>query len=148
VEKNDTSRINEKKSVEMKQPRDIFNTVNRMISSPLLGRQFAVVHLGGSQHKITEEDVIVVNKLQAETGSRIILNKVLLAGTKYFTLIGRPLLPKELVTVEATVTEQTRTQRIIIFKKKRRKNYKRKRGHRQDITVLRINSITLQPNLK
>ncbi|XP_062506665.1 large ribosomal subunit protein bL21m-like [Corticium candelabrum] len=122
--------------------------VNRMIGDHSFGRPFAVVHLGGTQHKITAEDTIVVNKLHVEPGARILLNKVLLIGTKHFTLVGQPLVSKDVVSVEATVTEQTRTKRIIVFKKKRRKNYKRTRGHRQDVTVLRINRIDLRPHLK
>ncbi|XP_065843222.1 large ribosomal subunit protein bL21-like [Oscarella lobularis] len=109
-------------------------------------RAFAVVHLAGRQHKITEDDTVAVNKLDVETGAKIRLEKVLLAGTSDLTLIGTPLLSKSLVQVEATVVEQTKSERMLVFKKKRRKNYKRKRGYRQDITVLRINRINLPDN--
>eukprot|EP00118_Oscarella_pearsei_P009413 m.54254 g.54254 ORF g.54254 m.54254 type:complete len:170 (+) comp34341_c0_seq5:11-520(+) len=111
-------------------------------------RIFAVVHLGGRQHKIAEEDTLVVNKLEVETGARIRLEKVLLAGSKDCTYFGTPLLSKSLIQVEATVVEQTKSDRVLVFKKKRRKNYKRKKGHRQDVTVLRINRIDMNTSVE
>ncbi|XP_032234947.2 39S ribosomal protein L21, mitochondrial [Nematostella vectensis] len=110
------------------------------------GKVFAVVHIGGRQFKITVNDTITINRIDAEMGNKIRLEKVLLVGGENFTVIGRPLLERDLVTIFATVIEKTKTAKVIVFKKKRRKGYKRTRGHRQDITVLRINSILLNPS--
>ncbi|EDO38433.1 predicted protein [Nematostella vectensis] len=101
---------------------------------------------GGRQFKITVNDTITINRIDAEMGNKIRLEKVLLVGGENFTVIGRPLLERDLVTIFATVIEKTKTAKVIVFKKKRRKGYKRTRGHRQDITVLRINSILLNPS--
>lgn len=68
-------------------------------------------------------------------------------GGENFSVIGTPLLVRDLSKIEATVVEKTKSPKVIVFKKKRRKGYKRTQGHRQDITVLRINSIHLQPSL-
>ena len=103
---------------------------------------FAVVHVGGHQYKVTIGDIIVTEKLEAAVASTIILNKVLLLGTKTFTRIGSPLLDD--VTVHAVVEEQTKTEKTIIFKKRRRKHYRRLRGHRQPVTTLRITDILFQ----
>lgn len=104
---------------------------------------FAVVQISGRQFKITPNDLIVVNQIPADVGDEIYLEKVLLAGSEDVTLIGTPLLSAELIRIKATVTEHTKTAKVIVFKKKRRKNYKRKHGHRQPVSVLRINSINI-----
>lgn len=109
---------------------------------------FAVVHISGRQFKITSNDLIVVNQIEADIGDEIYLEKVLLAGSEDITLIGRPMLSEELIRIKATVTEHTKTAKVIVFKKKRRKNYKRKYGHRQPISVLRINSIDINTQSK
>jgi len=97
---------------------------------------FAVIKTGGKQYRVASGDVIKVEKLEAEAGSTVTLDQVLMAGDK----IGTPLVAG--VTVSAEVVAQDRGPKIIIFKKKRRQNYRRKNGHRQDITVLRITDIT------
>lgn len=96
---------------------------------------FAVIKTGGKQYKVAMDDVIVVEKLPGEAGSTITLDEVLMVGDK----IGAPVVAGAAVT--ATVVEQTRGDKIIIFKKKRRQTYRRKNGHRQDLTVLRITDI-------
>jgi len=103
---------------------------------------FAIVHLCGTQYKLHPGDVIVTQKLLAEVGEEIILDKVLLVGTKNWTAIGTPLLP--LAKVFAIVEEQTLSEKVIIFKKKRRKNYRRLKGHRQQITTLRITDVSIE----
>lgn len=108
---------------------------------------FAVVHLMGRQHKVTTHDLVVVNTLHADLGSQIYLDKVLLAGSPDFTLIGRPLLSKEQVRVMATVIEHTRLKKLIVLKQRKR-NHRNRKGHRQDVTVLRINSIELLEDIK
>ena len=97
---------------------------------------FAVIKTGGKQYKVAKNDVVVVERLAGEAGSTITLDQVLMVGEK----IGAPLVAGAAVT--ATVVEQTRGDKVIIFKKKRRQNYRRKNGHRQDLTVLRITDIT------
>ncbi|RDD45726.1 39S ribosomal protein L21, mitochondrial [Trichoplax sp. H2] len=124
---------------------DIIKNVNEEIKN--LPQTYAVVYVGGHQFKITRNDIIVINQIKAEVGSDIILEKVLAAGSKNFTLIGRPLISNKIVKVSATVAEHTKTPKITVFKKKRRKNYKRTKGHRQNVTVLRINDIELRSEL-
>ncbi|XP_065912370.1 large ribosomal subunit protein bL21-like isoform X2 [Dysidea avara] len=104
---------------------------------------FAVVHISGRQFKVTKNDLIVIHRIPAEVGSQIVLEKVLLVASENFSLIGTPLLRKETVKVNATVVEHTRLAKVIIFKKKRRKGYKKKKGHRENVTTLRINDITI-----
>jgi large subunit ribosomal protein L21 len=96
---------------------------------------FAVIKTGGKQYRVTKDDVILVEKLEGEAGSAITLDQVLMVGDK----IGSPIVAGASVT--ATVIEQTKSDKIIVFKKKRRQNYRRKRGHRQQLTVLRITDI-------
>ena len=97
---------------------------------------FAVIKTGGKQYRVASGDVIKVEKLEAEAGSTITLDQVLMVDGK----IGTPLVAD--ATVSAEVIAQDRGPKIIVFKKKRRQNYRRKNGHRQDLTVLRITDIT------
>jgi large subunit ribosomal protein L21 len=101
---------------------------------------FAVIQSGGKQYKVAENDVIKVEKLAAEVGAGIDLGRVLMIGGEGAATIGTPLIDGALVTAE--VLEQTRADKIIVFKKKRRKGYRRRLGHRQDLTVLRITGIS------
>ena len=96
---------------------------------------FAVIKTGGKQYKVAANDVIRVEKLAGEAGETVTLDQVLMVGDK----IGAPTVAGASVT--ATVVEQTRAEKVIIFKKKRRQNYRRKKGHRQELTVLRITNI-------
>lgn len=103
-------------------------------------RSFAVFKLSGTQYKVTIDDVVTTHKIKgAKVGEQLELSEVLLIGTKDETIIGRPLIPNAKVT--ATVEEQTRDKKLLVFKKKKRKGYKKKQGHRSYITVLRINDI-------
>lgn len=98
---------------------------------------FAIVHLSGKQQKVCADDVILTEKLvHASTGDIIRLDKVLLIGTKTSTIIGTPRVQDAFVMAE--VQEQTKAEKIVIFKKKRRKGYQRRRGFRPHITVLKI----------
>ncbi len=101
---------------------------------------FAIIQSGGKQYKVAENDVIKVEKLAAEVGAGIDLDRVLMIGGEGAATIGTPLIDGALVTAE--VLEQTRADKIIVFKKKRRKGYRRTKGHRQDVTVLRITDVT------
>ena len=100
---------------------------------------FAVIKTGGKQYRVAKDDVIAVERLPAEAGEVIALDQVLMLGEGAAATVGRPLVAG--ACVAATVVEQTRGDKIIVFKKKRRQNYRRKRGHRQDLTVLRITDI-------
>ena len=100
---------------------------------------FAVIRTGGKQYRVAKDDVISVERLTAEPGATIELGEVLMIGEGAEVASGTPLLDG--ASVSATVVEQTRAAKIIVFKKKRRHNYRRKKGHRQHETVLRITEI-------
>jgi large subunit ribosomal protein L21 len=100
---------------------------------------YAVVKTGGKQYRVAKDDVIIVEKLAADAGSALELDEVLILDDGKETVVGTPLVDG--ARVAATVLDQTRGDKIIVFKKKRRKDYKRKKGHRQDLTVLRITDI-------
>ena len=98
---------------------------------------FAVVKTGGKQYRVTPGDVIVVEKIIGETGDKVKLDQILMIdeGEKELK-IGSPIVAG--VAVNCIVLDQSRTDKILVFKKKRRQGYKRTKGHRQDQTVLRI----------
>lgn len=98
-------------------------------------KMFAVIKTGGKQYKVAKDDVIQVEKLNAEVGSTVTFDKVLALGEK----IGTPTVAGAKVT--ATVVKQTRDDTVIVFKKKRRQGYRRKNGHRQYITIVKIGDI-------
>ncbi|XP_018532904.2 39S ribosomal protein L21, mitochondrial [Lates calcarifer] len=126
----------------------VVSTVNQRIQRQDFGRLFAVVHFAGRQWKVTDEDLILIeNHIEAECGERIRMEKVLLVGAEDFTLIGRPLLGKELVRVEATVLEKTESSPKVHMRFWRRHRFERKKIIIQPQTVLRINSIELAPRL-
>ena len=100
---------------------------------------YAVLKTGGKQYKVAQNDIIIVEKLAAEAGSTIDLDEVLMIGDGETASVGNPNLDGAKVTAE--VLEQKRGKKVIIFKKKRRQNYRRTRGHRQELTVLRITNI-------
>jgi len=100
---------------------------------------YAVIKTGGKQYKVAKNDVILVEKLPGEAGAAIELDEVLLVGDDNNQTVGAPLVDG--AHVAATVLEQTRGEKIIVFKKKRRQNYRRKAGHRQDLTALKITDI-------
>uniref|UniRef100_A0A8C3J6Q3 Large ribosomal subunit protein bL21m n=1 Tax=Calidris pygmaea TaxID=425635 RepID=A0A8C3J6Q3_9CHAR len=127
---------------------EVVRKVNAMIAAGQYGRLFAVVHFASKQWKITSEDLIMMdNVLEAECGDRIRMEKVLLVGADDFTLIGRPLLGKELVRVEATVIEKTESWPKINMRFWKRHNYQRKKIIVHPQTVLRINTIEIFPSL-
>lgn len=101
---------------------------------------FAVIRTGGKQYRVAKDDVLTVEKLAGEPGAAIELGEVLMVGEGAEVAAGTPLLAG--ASVAATILAQQRGEKIIVFKKKRRKNYRRKKGHRQYETVLRITGIT------
>ncbi|XP_040826748.1 39S ribosomal protein L21, mitochondrial [Ochotona curzoniae] len=133
---------------ETKRHRELVGRVNELIAQGQYGRLFAVVHFAGHQWKVTSEDLILIdNALDAACGDRIRLEKVLLVGSDDFTLLGKPLLGRDLVRVEATVIEKTESWPKINMKFRRRKNFKKKKIIVTPQTVLRINSIEVAPRL-
>ncbi len=99
---------------------------------------YAVIRTGGKQYRVAPNEVIRIEKLEAEPGTTVEFDEVLLVGGEE-TRIGRPLVEGAKVT--ATVLDQIKGPKIVVFKKKRRKNYRRKRGHRQRLTLLRVQDI-------
>jgi large subunit ribosomal protein L21 len=98
-----------------------------------------VIRTGGKQYRVTPNAVLTVEKLEAEPGATITFHDVLALGGEGGLVVGAPTIPGASVT--ATVVEQTRGPKILMLKKRRRKNSRRKRGHRQDLTTLRIADI-------
>ncbi|HOO49726.1 MAG: 50S ribosomal protein L21 [Rhodospirillales bacterium] len=96
---------------------------------------FAVIRTGGKQYKVQKDDKIEVEKLDVEAGKSVDFDEVLFVDGK----IGAPLVKG--AKVVAKVLEQKRAPKITIFKKKRRQNYRRKKGHRQNLTLLQITDI-------
>ena len=96
---------------------------------------FAVVRTGGKQYRVAAGDKIVVEKLDGEAGASITLGDVLLAGE------GSELKSVEGLTVAAEIVAQAKGEKVIVFKKRRRHNYRRRNGHRQHHTILKILSI-------
>jgi large subunit ribosomal protein L21 len=100
---------------------------------------YAVIRTGGKQYRVAMNDVIEVEKLDVEAGGTVELGEVLAVGEGEGAQVGTPLIAGASVT--ATVLEQAKGPKIVIFKKRRRKNYRRRTGHRQQITVLRVTDI-------
>jgi large subunit ribosomal protein L21 len=100
---------------------------------------YAVIRTGGKQYRVTADAVLTVEKLEAEPGATITFHDVLAIGTDAGLTLGAPTVPGARVT--ATVVEQSRGDKVIIFKKRRRQNSRRKNGHRQHQTVLKIAEI-------
>jgi len=96
---------------------------------------FAVVRTGGKQYRVAAGDKIAVEKLAGEAGETITLGDVLLAGDEGVIADATK------VVVSAEIIAQDRSEKVIVFKKRRRHNYRRKNGHRQQITLLRIVSV-------
>lgn len=97
---------------------------------------FAVIKTGGKQYKVQKNDKLLVEKLEGDEGAKITLGDVLMVADGKTSKIGSPVVAG--AVVEAKVISQTRGPKITIFKKKRRQNYRRKNGHRQDLTMIEI----------
>ena len=97
---------------------------------------YAVIKTGGKQYRVAQGDVVRVEKLVGQVGDKITLNEVLFVGGNGEVKIGTPTLPDVKVTAE--ILDQGKAKKIIVFKKKRRKSYSRQRGHRQQLTTLKI----------
>jgi large subunit ribosomal protein L21 len=99
---------------------------------------FAVVETGGKQYKVVKGLVLKIEKISGDKGSLVTLDKVMAIGGES-TKIGTPYVEGASVTFE--VLDQIRGKKVLVFKKRRRQNYRRTQGHRQDITVLRVSDI-------
>ncbi len=99
---------------------------------------YAVIKTGGKQYKVSAGDLLKVEKLDGAVGDTIELNEVLMVGGEEVK-IGTPLLPE--AKVKATIVEQGKDKKILVFKSKRRKTFRKKNGHRQPITRLKITDI-------
>ena len=100
---------------------------------------YAVIRTGGKQYRVAPEDVIVIEKIQGDEGSIVQFADVLMVGGDGAPQVGAPTLTG--ASVAGEVVTQGRGDKILVFKKKRRKNYRRKRGHRQELTTVRITEI-------
>lgn len=100
---------------------------------------YAVIKTGGKQYRVEQGDTLAIERLDGDTGAVVSFDEVLLVGSDSATKLGRPLVQG--ASVKGTIVEQGRAKKIIIFKFRRRKNYKRKKGHRQYFTRVRIDSI-------
>ena len=101
---------------------------------------FAVIRTGGKQYRVAPNDVLKIEKLPGDAGETITFTDVLAVGSDAGTTLGTPVVPG--ATVTATVIAQDRLDKIIIFKKRRRQSSRRKNGHRQHVTVLRVAGIS------
>ena len=100
---------------------------------------YAVIETGGKQYKVEQGDVLFVEKLEASAGDTINIDKVLLVSNEGELSTGKPYVDG--AKVEATVLEQGKAKKIIVFKYKAKKNYRKKQGHRQPYTKLKIENI-------
>lgn len=96
---------------------------------------YAVIRTGGKQYKVASGDVLKIEKIASVEGSEVVFGEVLALGEK----VGAPLV--EGASVKAQVVKQFKDKKVIVFKKKRRHNYRRKKGHRQELTLVKITDI-------
>jgi len=102
---------------------------------------YAVIKTGGKQYRVATNELLEIERLQGDNGSTIEFGEVLMLGGEGTAItIGAPFIKGAKVTAE--LVDQTRGPKLIAFKKRRRKNSRRKKGHRQDLTLVRITSIT------
>jgi len=100
---------------------------------------YAVIRTGGKQYRVSPGDLLRLERLEGDVGSAVEFAEVLLAAADDAVRIGTPLVSG--ARVRGTIVAQGRDRKILIFKKKRRKNYRRRRGHRQSITTVRVTEI-------
>lgn len=100
---------------------------------------YAIIQTGGKQYRVSPGDVLRVEYLPGERGDKVVLDQVLMVNDDQDLRIGQPLL--ENASVRTQILRQGKAKKIVVFKKKRRKNYRRKQGHRQLFTALQIQEI-------
>lgn len=107
---------------------------------------YAVVKTGGKQYRVAKNDKIIVDHIEAKAGDSVILDQVLMMADGDKFTVGTPIVKG--AAVGATVLQQTRGPKLMVFRRKRRKNFRRVRGHRQDLTLLQIDDIAPDGKLK
>ncbi|XP_044138079.1 LOW QUALITY PROTEIN: 39S ribosomal protein L21, mitochondrial-like [Bufo gargarizans] len=133
---------------EAEEHRELVTKVNGLIATGQFGRLFAVIHFASKQWKVTNKDLVLINySVDAQCGEGIRLEKVLMVGSHNFTLVGKPLLGKDLVRVEATVIEKTESYPKINMKFWRRHRHQKMKITIKPQTILRINTIEIAPAL-
>jgi large subunit ribosomal protein L21 len=100
---------------------------------------YAVVSTGGKQYKVQKGETLRIEKIPGEVGGKVTLDQVLLVADGESIRVGRPMIEK--AAVQASIVEQDKAKKILVFKYKRRKRYRRKAGHRQPYTAIRIDGI-------
>ena len=100
---------------------------------------FAIVEIAGHQYKVQKDQRLYVNRLQAEEGSTLSFDKVMLTDNDGKVVVGAPVI--EGIKVDAKVVQHLKADKVLIFKKKRRKGYQKKNGHRQYISQIEITAI-------
>jgi len=100
---------------------------------------YAVVSTGGKQYKVQQGETLRIEKIAGEVGSRVTFDRVLMVADGENVRVGQPVL--EQAAVQASIIEQDKAKKILVFKYKRRKRYRRKNGHRQPFTAIRIDGI-------
>ncbi|MDQ6991408.1 MAG: 50S ribosomal protein L21 [Mariprofundaceae bacterium] len=99
---------------------------------------YAVIRTGGKQYRVQEGDVLRVEKLNNEIGQEVVFEDVLLIGEGDTIKVGSDIAES---SIKAVITEQARDKKVVIFKKRRRKNYRLTKGHRQSFTAVKIGAI-------
>lgn len=117
---------------------DIFSS-SKLNRNYLRNTMFAVVEIGGHQYKVAENDVIFVDRQANEAEDKLTFDRVLLVNTGKKIEVGTPVVDK--ASVEASVVRNLKADKIIVFKKKRRKGYQKRNGHRQHLTEIKIDKI-------
>lgn len=107
---------------------------------------YAVVEIGGHQYRVSEGDVLFVDKQSDEVDQELSFDRVMLINDEGNVTVGKPAV--EGATVEATLLDNVKSDKVIVFKKKRRKGYQVKRGHRQPMSQIEINSISVSGGSK
>lgn len=102
---------------------------------------YAVVVAGGKQHRVRQGDMLRIEKVEGDVGASLSLDRVLMVAGEGETKVGCPVV--EGARVEAEVVRQGRSRKVLVFKKKRRKNYRRFYGHRQPFTQIRVTGIVV-----
>lgn len=110
-----------------------------LLTYDLWCRMFAIIRAGGKQYKVQKGDKLLIERLYVDAGSKLEFDHVLAIGDETSSMIGAPYV--EGASVGVNVLEHTRGEKVIIFKKNRRHNYRRKNGHRQDLTRIEVSSI-------
>jgi large subunit ribosomal protein L21 len=100
---------------------------------------YAVVSTGGKQYKVQKGETLRIEKIPGEVGSKVTFDRVLLVADGENIRVGQPMIEK--AAVQASIVEQDKAKKILVFKYKRRKRYRRKQGHRQPYTAIRIDGI-------